>query len=81
MVKANSRVKPFTERPGESAENREKRIAETAAQLKGKRVAVTAGTELEQIMLVAIRKAGLQSSDLTIIHSSPEDSLAAFLAA
>jgi ABC-type nitrate/sulfonate/bicarbonate transport system substrate-binding protein len=55
-------------------------IAHIAIQLKGKRIAVTKGTELEQIVLAALKKAGLTARDVTIIQASPEDSLAAFLA-
>lgn len=54
-------------------------VAAVARQLKGKRIAVTRGTELEQIVLAALSAAGLTEQDVTIIHASPEDSLAAFL--
>jgi NitT/TauT family transport system substrate-binding protein len=49
-------------------------------QLRGKRIAVTTGTEFEQLVLEALSLAGLTPSDVTIINASPSDSLAAFLA-
>jgi ABC-type nitrate/sulfonate/bicarbonate transport system substrate-binding protein len=55
-------------------------IAKVAAQLKGKRICVTKGTELEQIVLAALAKANLSQSDATIIYAAPEDCLAAFIA-
>ncbi|MEA3016584.1 MAG: NitT/TauT family transport system substrate-binding protein [Sphingomonadales bacterium] len=55
-------------------------VAAVAAQLRGKRIAITRGTELEQIVLAALSAAGLTERDVTIIHAAPEDSLAAFIA-
>jgi NitT/TauT family transport system substrate-binding protein len=55
-------------------------VSMIAAQLKGKRVCVTKGTELEQLVLAAMAKADLEQSDVNIIYASPEDCLAAFLA-
>jgi ABC-type nitrate/sulfonate/bicarbonate transport system substrate-binding protein len=49
-------------------------------QLQGKRIAVTAGTEFEQIVLEALRLAGMRAGqDATIINARPEDALAAFI--
>ena len=51
MVHANSEFRPFEDIEGDSVEQRERRLAETASQLRGKRVAITEGTELEQIVV------------------------------
>jgi ABC-type nitrate/sulfonate/bicarbonate transport system substrate-binding protein len=80
MVRTNSGMEGFREVAGESKEQRDERIVRTAKQLKGKRIAVTEGTELDQIVLAALKKAELSKQDVTLIHASPEDSLAAFLA-
>jgi NitT/TauT family transport system substrate-binding protein len=80
MIKAGSSMVPFKDVPGEDAATRDRRVADAARQLKGKRVAVTVGTELDQIVITALQKAGLGSKkDVTLINASPEDSLAAFL--
>jgi ABC-type nitrate/sulfonate/bicarbonate transport system substrate-binding protein len=55
-------------------------VAAVAGQLRGRRIAITRGTELEQIVVAALSAAGLSERDVTIIHASPEDSLAAFIA-
>ena len=71
---------PFKDVSGEDAATRDRRVADAARQLKGKRVAVTVGTELDQIVITALQKAGLDSKkDVTLINASPEESLAAFL--
>jgi NitT/TauT family transport system substrate-binding protein len=80
MVKPGSGMEVFREVPGESNESRDARLSKVAGQLKGKRIAVTQGTELEQIVLATLKKANLTQNDVKIIHASPEDSLAAFLA-
>ncbi len=80
MVRSDSGMQVFREQADESIEARNNRIAEVSKQLKSKRIAVTEGTELEQIVLAALQKAGLSKNDATLIHASPEDSLAAFLA-
>ena len=59
--------------------NREKAIVETVKQLKGRVVITTKGTEMEQIVLSAMNKAGLKESDVKIIHALPADGLNAFL--
>jgi ABC-type nitrate/sulfonate/bicarbonate transport system substrate-binding protein len=75
-------------RPGEFATFQEMKsqlvdsdeaLVKTVQQLKGKTIFLTKGTEMEEIVTKAIEKAGLSSSDVTIIHAQPEDSLAAFL--
>jgi len=59
---------------------REGRVVDAVRQLRGKRIAVTQGTEYEQIVLAALAKAGLDpGQDVTLIHASVEDALAAFL--
>lgn len=80
MVKGDSGLECFRDAPGESIDAREHRIAKVAAQLKGKKIGVTQGTELDQIVLAALKKAGLTKEDVQMFHAAPEDSLAAFLA-
>jgi ABC-type nitrate/sulfonate/bicarbonate transport system substrate-binding protein len=80
MVHANSGLRPLKLQPGESVADRNRQVAETAAQLRGKRIAVTQGTEYEQIVLTVLGLAGLDPrKDVTLIHATPEDALAAFL--
>jgi len=56
-----------------------KSIAQIASEPKGMRIGVTEGTELEQIVLAALKRAGLNTSEVQIIHSAPADALAAFI--
>jgi ABC-type nitrate/sulfonate/bicarbonate transport system substrate-binding protein len=79
MVHANSGIRPLVDTTGLSPEARSKAVADAARQLRGKKISVTEGTELEQIVLESLKKAGLSKQDVTIIHASPEDGLAAFL--
>src|ERR1035437_5328115 len=80
MVHENSGIKPLHLQPGESPAERSQQVAEAAAQLRGKRIAVTQGTEFEQIVLTALSLAGLNSRKaVTLIHASPDDALAAFV--
>jgi NitT/TauT family transport system substrate-binding protein len=80
MIHGNSGIKPFRESLGATVAQRDAGVADAARQLKGKRIAVTEGTEYEQIVLAALAMAKLNPrTDVTIIHASPEDSLAAFL--
>jgi NitT/TauT family transport system substrate-binding protein len=78
MVHAQAGFQTFVPATGSGDASSE--VARIAAQLKGKRIALTKGTELEQIVLAALEKAGLKESEVTIIHASPADSLAGFLA-
>ncbi len=56
------------------------KIVRVVRQLEGKKIAITKGTELEQIVLEALNIAGMDNKhDVTLIHASPEDALAAFL--
>ena len=80
MVKSNSGLQVLEDLPRENKQARDNRTAKVAQQLKGKRIAITKGTELEQIVLAALKKGGLTENDVTLIHASPEDSLASFLA-
>ena len=80
MVHKDAGFTVFRDREGEGSEERKSRISNVASQLKGKRIAITEGTELEQIVLEALRIAGLdRKTDVNLIHASPEDALAAFL--
>ncbi|MFC1724261.1 ABC transporter substrate-binding protein [candidate division KSB1 bacterium] len=70
----------FRDVAGEDQKNRTSRLATIINQLKKKRIAITKGTELEQIVLEGLKIAGLNSErDVQLIHSAPEDALAAFL--
>lgn len=80
MVKSNSGMEVLKDQPGETDEQREARAIKVISQLRGKRIAVTEATELEQIVLAALKKANMTKDDVKLIHASPEDSLAAFLA-
>lgn len=67
--------------PDETPDARAQRVTQLAQQLRGKRVGITKGTELEQIVLQALRLADLDAArDVRLVHASPEDTLAAFLA-
>jgi ABC-type nitrate/sulfonate/bicarbonate transport system substrate-binding protein len=80
MVHQNSGITPFQESPNEPPDERKRKVAQIAKQLKGKRIAVTQGTEYEQLVLAALNAAGLNpKKDVTLIHASPSDALAAFL--
>lgn len=80
MVHGDSGMRTLFNSSAEHAKPSQTEIASIAGQLKGKRIAITRGTELEQIVLAALSAAGLTEKDVTIVHASPEDSLAAFLA-
>lgn len=63
-----------------NAAERDERVATVVRQLRGKRIAVTKGTEYEQVALAALAKAGLDPTrDVVMVHASVEDALAAFL--
>jgi ABC-type nitrate/sulfonate/bicarbonate transport system substrate-binding protein len=79
MVQGDRGLQVFGDASGQTEEIRNQRLVDVVRQLKGKRIAVTEGTELEQIVLAALQKANLSTQDVTLIHASPEDSLAAFL--
>ena len=80
MVHGDAGFQLFRDIVGESPEERSSRLAEVARQLMGKRIAITEGTELEQIVLEALSIAGLDGEkDVTLIHALPDDALAAFL--
>lgn len=80
MIRENSGITPFRAAPGEPETRRKERLIECVKQLRGKRIAVTEGTEFEQIVLAALTLAGLDAkSDVQMINATPADSLAAFL--
>lgn len=79
MVHGNAGLRTLDASPSRSRTPSREEVAAIAAQLRGKRIALTRGTELEQIVLAALSAAGLTERDVTIIHASPEDSLAAFI--
>jgi len=80
MVHGDKELMTMPETDSLEAKEAEARIIEVAEQLRGKRVGVTKGTELEQIVLEGMSKAGLTEDDVTLVHGSPEVTLAAFLA-
>jgi len=51
----------------------------TAAELKGKRVAVTKGSYAHHLLYVILKNAGLQFSDIKLVHLPPADLVSAFL--
>lgn len=79
MVHGNVGWKTIPQDRGIAIQQQREMVSEVVKQMKGKRVAVTKGTELEQIVEEALTKGGLKSEDVTIIHASPADGLAAFL--
>jgi len=80
MIHGNSNIKPLHTSPGESLQQLEADVAQYAKQLRGKRIAVTEGTEYEQIVLAALSLAGLNpKKDVTLVNAAPEDALAAFI--
>lgn len=79
MVHGNAGMRTLDARASRTRTPSPAEVSAVAAQLRGKRIALTRGTELEQIVLAALSAAGLTERDVTIIHASPEDSLAAFL--
>ena len=55
-------------------------VRAAAAQLEGRSVAATIGTEMEQLVTAALDQAGLADArDQILIHAQPADALAAFL--
>ncbi len=80
MVHGNVGYETLGETQSEKQSFRSDQLVRVVRQLEGKKIAITKGTELEQIVLEALRIAGLDSErDVTLIHASPEDALAAFL--
>ena len=80
MIRKDGPIKSLEFYLKEYPNSREKAIEETVKQLKGKTVITTKGTEMEQIVLSAIDKAGLKpNQDVKIIHALPDDGLNAFL--
>lgn len=60
--------------------DREAAIRAAAAQLKGKAVVTTSGTDMEQGVAAAARRGGLDFSEVRILNLAPDEGLAAFLA-
>jgi ABC-type nitrate/sulfonate/bicarbonate transport system substrate-binding protein len=80
MVHGDAGYTVFKDLPNENAEDRLNRLSNVINQLKGKRIGITEGTELEQIVLEALKIAKLDpAKDVKLIHASPEDALASFL--
>jgi ABC-type nitrate/sulfonate/bicarbonate transport system substrate-binding protein len=65
-------------RPGVSKASNE--VEAAGKLLADKRIGVTLGTELEQIVVAALQRAGLERQHAELVHASPADLLAAFLA-
>lgn len=80
MVHGKAGLKPLGDLASIPPAQRDASIKSAAAQLRGKRIAVTKGTEYEQIVVTALQRAGLNpDKDVTLIHSSVDDALSAFL--
>lgn len=80
IIRGDGKIKPLSEVSKSYPHDREKAIMEIAKQLAGKTVITTKGTEMEQIVLAAIKKAGLNADkDVKIIHAEPDDGLNAFI--
>lgn len=81
MVKQDKGLKPLDEFLKDPSLSKEEALRATVLQLKGKRIITTKGTEMEQVVLAALEKAGLKPDvDVKIINSSPADGLRAFIA-
>lgn len=81
MIHGDSGMEPLVDRDTSNVEEFESAVAKTALQLKGKKIGITKGTETEEIVIKALKKAGLDpEKDVTLIHSTIEDAMAAFLA-
>jgi len=78
MVRADSGLKSFEEMKG-THDDPEKALIETMRQLKGKTIFTTKATEKEQLVLLALEKAGMTPKDVNIVHAQPDESLNAFL--
>jgi len=79
MVKDDGQIKPLKDMlPLYST--RDEAIIATIQQLKGKKVAATKGTEMEQIVLSALERAGLkEETDVQVLHAGPDEGLRGFL--
>jgi len=80
MVKGDSGLKVFRDREFKTAEERQESLKSVCEQLRGKKIAVTKGTELEEIVLTALKVGGVKRDEAEIIHASAEDCLSGFLA-
>jgi ABC-type nitrate/sulfonate/bicarbonate transport system substrate-binding protein len=81
MSRPESGMKSVNELIKQTNGNRDEAIRMAAMQLKGKRVITTKGTEMEQVVLAAIAKAGLDpETDVKIVNAQPADGLRAFIA-
>lgn len=59
---------------------RKEAVKEAAKQLRGKKIAVTEGTEMEQVVIAALKAVDLDpQNDATLVHAQPDEALAAFL--
>ncbi|MEW6579578.1 MAG: ABC transporter substrate-binding protein [Chloroflexota bacterium] len=79
MVRPGSGFKPYLEFLSELGDPQAAMNA-TVAQLKGKDVLTTKGSDMEMGVAAALRAGGLDISDVNIIDMNPDDGLAAFLA-
>jgi len=75
----DSGLKPLSYYLKQDGGDRSKAISDASAQLRGKKVYATKGTEMEQIVRAAMSKAGLRDSDLTLVHAEPDLGLNALL--
>ena len=81
MVKKDKGIRTLDEFIKDPNMNKDDALKAAVLQLRGKRIVTTKGTEMEQIVLAAIEKAGLKPDvDVKIINAPPADGLRAFIA-
>ena len=68
MVRADRGIKSLEEMQ-EIYEEREQAITETIKQLKGKTVFTIQATETEQLVLLALEKAGMKPEEVNIVDA------------
>ena len=81
MVRKESGMKTMNDLMADGKMNRDQALKQAISQLKGKRIITTKGSDMEQIVLSALEKAGLKPGiDVKISDASSSDGLRAFLA-
>jgi NitT/TauT family transport system substrate-binding protein len=78
MVRANAGIKSYATLFAELGD-RDKALKATVAQLKGKTVISTKGTDMEMGVVATMLVGGLNMSDIKFLDMNPDDGLAAFL--
>lgn len=79
MVRGNSKLMTFAQMLKQYP-NRQQALKQTIKQLRGKTIITTQGTDHEQMVLAALKLAGLQpNTDVKIKYAEPDDAVAAFV--